>query len=327
MARGLPPETLLHARRTVGAVLYPTRLIHSGSLSELTDAQVWLKLECQQPTGSFKVRGAINKISGLRAAGLPAGLVTGSAGNHGLGVAFAAQQLGVGPVTIFVPGSAPRPKLQKLARFAVDVIKVGSTYEQAHQAAETFARERGAAYVPAYDDLEIIAGQATAGLELMLDMPELEQVIVPIGGGGLIAGIASAVKALRPGMTVTGVQAAASPAAVLSLEQGRAIDPYDHEPTIADGLAGGFGAVPYEVAGSLIDDIELASEGQLREAIYFLLTQEQIVVEASGAAAIVPLLRTPGAFAGRTLACVLSGANLDPGLLHDIVLGQSKAGK
>jgi threonine dehydratase len=315
---GMP--ALLSAARIVGGVLSPTGFVHSGSLSELTGGDIWLKLECHQPTGSFKVRGALHKIYKLKQGGIEQGLVTGSAGNHGLGVAFAAAQLDVRPVTIFVPETAPAPKLQKLARFPVEVIKSGKTYEAAHQAAEEYSHKQGSAYVPAYDDVDIIAGQGTAGLEMMLQEPDLDQLIIPIGGGGLIAGIASAAKELNPLCRVVGVQAAASPSAVLSFERDEPLDPFEHEPTIADGLAGGFGAVPFYLTRMLIDDIKLAEEEELKSAIYYLLGFEQLVVEASGAAAIVPLLQEPASFSGKKVGCVLSGGNLDPAILKDVVL-------
>ena len=314
---GMP--ALLSAARMISDILPATRFIRSASLSELTGGDIFLKLECQQPTGSFKVRGALYKIHKLLEGGIEGGLVTGSAGNHGLGVAFAGDQLGVQPVTIFVPTNAPAPKLRKLSRFQINVVQIGETYEDAHQAAESFARERGAAYVPAYDDVDIIAGQGSAGLEMILQEPDLDQVIVPIGGGGLIAGIASAVKELSPLCAVVGVQAAASPSALLSFERGEPIDPYEHEPTIADGLAGGFGAMPFYIARTLIDEIKLAEESELKSAILFLLEQEQLVVEASGAAAIVPLLQNPDEYAGKKVGCVLSGGNLDLGILREIV--------
>ena len=190
-------QPILAAHKLLRGYLPITRFLRSPFLSELVSGDVWLKLECQQPTGSFKVRGAINKIHSLRARGMPNGVVTGSAGNHGLGVALAGSLLEIDPVTIFVPGSAPRSKLSKLARFPVEVIVAGSTYEDAHQAALEYAGRSGAEYIPAYDDVDIIAGQGTAGLEMMWEVPDLDAVFVPVGGGGLIAGIASAVKDLN----------------------------------------------------------------------------------------------------------------------------------
>ena len=152
-------------------------------LSALTGANVWLKLECRQPTGSFKVRGALNKIGLLSPEERARGLVTGSAGNHGLGVAFACQAWGGVKTDIFVPGNAPRAKIEKLKRFAVTVHVEGSSYEEVHQAAEEFARQTGATYVQAYDDPDVIAGQGTAGLEILSDMPDVDTVLVPVGGG------------------------------------------------------------------------------------------------------------------------------------------------
>lgn len=312
-------QPILAAQKLLRQYLAPTRFMRSSYLSELVSGEIWLKLECQQPTGSFKVRGAIHKIHNLKAKGLPGGVVTGSAGNHGLGVAMAGSILGIKPITIFVPSSAPGSKLSKLARFPVEVIEAGSTYEDAHQAALEFAGRSGAAYIPAYDDVDIIAGQGTAGLEMMWDVPDLDVVFVPVGGGGLIAGIASAVKDLNPLCSVIGVQAAASPSALLSLQRGEPIDPYDHEPTIADGLAGGFGALPFYLARTLIDRIELAEEHELEQAILALVEHEQLVAEASGAAAIVPLLRSPADYAGHKTACVISGGNLDITILKRIL--------
>ncbi len=312
-------QPILAAHRVLREYLSPSRFVMSPYLSELISGEVWLKLECQQPTGSFKVRGAINKLKLLSQHGLSRGVVTGSAGNHGLGVAFAGSVLGIEPITIFVPGSAPGSKLAKLARFPVEVIKAGSTYEDAHVAAVDFAEKNGAAYIPAYDDVDVIAGQGTAGLEMMWEVPALDQVIVPVGGGGLIAGIASAVKDLNLLCGVIGVQAAASPSALLSFERGEPLDPYDHEPTIADGLAGGFGAVPFYLVRALIDRIELAKESELERAILTLLEHDQLVAEASGAAAIVPLLHSPADFDQQKVACVISGGNLDFPLLKRIL--------
>lgn len=294
-------------------------LVFSEALSELSGANVWLKLECRQPTGSFKIRGALHKMMALDERARQKGIVTGSAGNHGLGTAFAAQTLGLDQATIFVPRAAPAPKVARLRRFPIDLQQVGDTYEDAHQAAETFARQTGAAYIPAYDDPTVIAGAGTIGLEIMTDAPAVDTIIVPVGGGGLIAGIAVAVKGINPICNLVGVQPTASPAAKLSFEQNQPLDPYEHAPTIADGLAGGFGATPFYIARTLIDDILLFSEADLRRAIFMLIDQEQLVVEASGAIAIAPLLGGQQALAGQTVVCVLSGANIETSLLADIL--------
>ncbi len=308
---------IVRAQERLRPYLAPTPLIYSEALSELSGARVWLKLECRQPTGSFKVRGALHKMMALDGQARARGVVTASAGNHGLGTAFAAKTLGLENVTIFVPGTAPAAKVTKLRRFPVDLRQVGQTYEDAHQAAEAWARETGATYLAAYDDLQVMAGAGTCGLEVMTALPEVDTVVVPVGGGGLVAGIAVAVKGINPLGQIVGVQPEASPAAKLSFEQNQPIDPYDHAPTIADGLAGGFGAQPFYVARTLIDDILLFSEAELRRAVYTLVDREQLVVEASGAIAIAPLLA--GAWRGQTVVCILSGANIDTALLADIL--------
>jgi threonine dehydratase len=250
---------------------------------------------------------------------LAKGVVTASAGNHGLGVAYAAKALELENVTVFVPGTAPAAKVTKLRRFPITLQQVGQTYEDAHQAAEEYARKTGATYVSAYDDPIVIAGAGTCGLEIVTHLPDVDTVIVPIGGGGLVSGTAVAVKGINKGSQIIGVQPEASPAAKLSFEQNLPLDPYDHEPTIADGLAGGFGATPFYIARTLIDDILLFSEAHLRQAVYTLVDQQQMIVEASGAISICPLLVEPERFSGQTVVCILTGSNIDTGLLAEIL--------
>jgi threonine dehydratase len=312
-------HNVMQAYHQIKAHVRRAPLVYSQALSDLSGAEVWLKLECRQPTGSFKIRGALAKMMSLDAAALPRGVVTASAGNHGLGVAYAAQALGVENVTIFIPETAPAPKVAKLRRFPVHLRQVGQTYAAAHQAAESFGRETDATYIPAYDDPIVIAGQGTCGFEIISDLPDAEAIIVPVGGGGLVAGIGVAVKRMHPGCRLIGVQPLASPAAKLSFEQNLPLDPYEHAPTIADGLAGGFGAIPFYIARTLIDDILLFSELDLRRAVYTLVEQEQLVVEASGAIAVAPLLVDGHAFKGQRVVCVLAGANLDTRLLAEIL--------
>jgi threonine dehydratase len=313
-------QAILEAHQRIGPFIQHTRLVRSAYLSAQAGADVWLKLECRQPTGSFKVRGALNKVGLLTPEEKARGLVTASAGNHALGVAYAVQSWGGASADIFVQANAPRAKVDKLHYFEVAIHLEGDTYEAAHRAAEAFARETGATYVAAYDDVDVIAGQGTIGLEILTDLPQTDLILVPIGGGGMIAGVATAAKAMNPACRVIGLQPEASPAALLSLRDGIPYDPYDHGPTIADGLAGGFGALPFYIARTLIDQILLASEADLRRAIFTLLDREQLVVEASGAIAIVPLLRGNLDVAGQTVVCVLSGGNIATTLLRDILI-------
>ena len=310
---------VLQTHQRIRPFITKTPLVHSPYLSELSGADVWLKLENQQPTGSFKVRGALSKIGRLSDAQKQKGIVAASAGNHALGVAHAVQSLGNVPATIFVPTTAPAAKVEKLRCYPVTLNLSGATYEDAHQAADVFRAEMGATEVSAYDDADVIAGQGTVALEIFTDLPKVDAILVPIGGGGIVAGISAVSSQINPNCKIFGVQPTASPAALLSLNQNRAIDPYDHEPTIADGLAGGFGAVPFEVVKQFPPEILLVSEGEMKTAVFTLIHQHQLIIEPSGAIAITPLLNPSTNLRGKTIVCVLTGGNLDTQLMHKIL--------
>lgn len=309
----------LQAKRRIRPYVHYTPLIYSDYLSEQTGGDIWFKLENQQPTGSFKVRGALNKISQLSAAEKARGIVAASAGNHALGVAHAATSFGLEQVDIFVPETAPEAKLKKLRRFPINLHLAGQTYEAAHQAADEFKARTGATEVAAYDDWDVITGQGTIGVEIMTNLPVADLVLVPVGGGGLISGVETAVRHIKPSCHIIGVQPEASPAAQLSFAQNQAIDPYDHAPTIADGLAGGFGALPFKLLQAKPPDIVLVSEAQIRQAILALLAEHQLVIEPSGATAIAPLLAGSMDVKGKTAVCILTGGNLALDLLREVV--------
>ena len=309
----------LEAKRRIRPYTHHTPLIRSDYLSERTGGEVWLKLENHQPTGSFKVRGALNKLSQLKKKKKAQGIVAASAGNHALGVAHAAGSLNLPQVDIFVPETAPDAKLKKLRRFPVTLHLAGQTYEAAHQAAAEFAQKSGALEISAYDDLAVITGQGTVGLEVMTNLPAVDLLLVPVGGGGLLAGVATAVRHIKPACQIVGVQPEASPAAQLSFAQNRAIDPYDHAPTIADGLAGGFGAKPFALLQQNPPEIVLVSEAKIRQAIMLLLAEQQLVIEPSGATAVAPLLSGAVDVRGKTAVCLLTGGNLAMNLLREIM--------
>jgi threonine dehydratase len=319
MTTSLTMTSILAAQKLIRPYIRQTSLIYSPSLSQLTGGHIWLKPENRQPTGSFKIRGALNKIGRFSSEEKARGIVAASAGNHALGVAYAAQTWGDIRTDIFVPATAPRAKLDKLRQFNVALHQEGETYEDAHQAADAFAAQSGSIAVSAYDDVDVVAGQATIGLEILTEQPHTDMILVPVGGGGMVAGVASVSWALNRQCQIVGVQPQASPAALLSLRDGVAYDPYDHEPTLADGLAGGFGQVPFALVQGKIAHVLLASEHELRQAIFTLLDQEQLVVEASGAIAITPLLNGSLEVAGKTVVCVLSGGNLETAVLRDIL--------
>ena len=314
----------LHAARArIAPHILHTPLTHSTLLSEQIGYEIWLKQENRQHTGSFKPRGALNKIAVLSTEERSRGIVAASAGNHALGVAHACHALGVDRADVFVQATAAPAKIAKLrhartAHSPVLLHLVGATFEEAQQAALAHARETGGTFVSAYDDPAVLAGQGTCGLEIVEDSGGLDAVIVPVGGGALIGGIALAVKSTYPAARIIGVNAAASPSALLSLQRGHAIDPYDHEPTLAHGLAGGFGRIPFAVAHNLVDEIVLVSEDEMKKAIVALIDSDQILAEASGIAGVAAALFRKAAVTGKVVI-VISGGNIDSDTLRSIL--------
>jgi len=308
------------ARDAIAPHVLRTPLLRSPALSEAAGCDLLLKLECRQHTGSFKPRGALNKIRTLSAAERDRGIVAASAGNHALGVAHACQAFGLRQADVFVQGNAAPAKIAKLRRYPVRLHLVGTTFEEAQQAALAHSRATGATFVPAYDDLVVIAGQGTAGLEIAEDVDQVDAVVVPVGGGALLAGIAVAIRARHPKARIVGVNPEASPSALLSWRRGAAIDPYDHEETLAHGLAGGLGTLPFAVAREIVNEIVLVSESELKRAMAALIDAEQVLAEASGIAAVAAVLYGKVAgLAGKRVVAVVSGGNIDAATLKAIL--------
>jgi threonine dehydratase len=278
-----------------------------------------LKLECWQPTGSFKVRGALNFLLSFDpdARGVP--IVAASAGNHALGVAFAAQAVGWrGTVTLYVPRSAPRAKVEKLRRFGVSVVEEGATYEEAQAAASSHARAAGALPVHPFDDPRTAAGQGTVAVELLHDLPEVATIVVPCGGGGLVAATAVYAKAVRPAVRIVAVQPEASPSLRESLRSGRPLYEYAAAPTLADGLAGGIGDIVFDHR-RLIDDVVVVSEAEIEETMVALLLEEQLVTEGSGAAGVAAVRAGKVRPLEGPTAIVVTGANVDAAVLRRLL--------
>ena len=312
-------KDILVARRNIDDVLRKTPLQYSFHLSERVGSDVWLKLENLQRTGAFKVRGAINKIASLSAAERSKGVVAPSSGNFAVGVAYAARALGGVPVNLFMPVNTPASKVDKLAEFGAKVFLVGEQYDDADDASMEFQQEHDLTYTDSFNDPFIIAGQGTVGLEIMEELPDADALLVPIGGGGLVAGVAVAAKAVNPSIKIIGVQVEASPSAYLSLKEGRCYERYEYDPTICEGLAGGFGIMPFQIAKDLIDEVVLVNEEETREAIFALLEAEHLVVEGSGAVGVAALLFDKVDLKGRKVVAVISGGNIDIDLLFEIL--------
>jgi threonine dehydratase len=316
------PKLTLHeiylAQQRIEPYITRTPLVRSALLSAQAGFEIWLKLENRQRTGSFKPRGALNKILALSAAERERGIVAASAGNHALGVAHAAQYLSLPKADVFVQANAAPAKIAKLRQYNVNLHLVGNLFDEAQAAALEFAEKNAATYVSAYDDLDVIAGQGTVGLEIMQDLPDIDTIVVPVGGGGLIAGLATVAKSLNPTSRVIGVNPAASPSAYLSKRDGYPYETYENEPTLAHGLAGGFGRVPFMVGMMLIDEIVLVSEDEMKRGIAALIDSDQILAEASGVAGLAAVLAGKVADA-RKCVCVLTGGNIDTPTLKTVL--------
>ncbi|MFQ5886493.1 MAG: threonine/serine dehydratase [Anaerolineae bacterium] len=310
---------ILTAQRNLGDLIRRTPLEYSPLLSRKTGCQLYLKLENWQKTGSFKVRGATNKVASLSEVERAKGLVTASSGNHGLGVFYAARAFGGLKATVFVPTNAPRSKVERLQTFEGQLFLEGKDYDEADLMAQEFARKQGAAYIHACWDPVGIAGQGTVGLEIMSDLPKVEALLVPVGGGGLISGVAIAAKTINPQVRVIGVQSEASPSGFLSLKDGHAYERYEAAPTIADGLAGGFGKLPLELIKGRVEEIVLVTEEEIRAAVLALLESDQLVVEGSGAVGVAALLFEKVDLRGKKVVAILSGGNIDADLLFQIM--------
>jgi threonine dehydratase len=327
---GHPTADDIRRAAAAGAgVIRETPVLSSRTLTERTGMTVALKAENLQSTGSFKIRGALAKIASLGDACGP-GVVTASAGNHGQAVAYAARELGV-VCDVFMPESAPIAKTEATIALGARVRLVGETVDEALAAAQAWARESGLAFVHPFDDPMVVAGQGGLGLELLAQVPDLVRVIVPVGGGGLVSGVAIAVKSQRPDVEVIGVQVEACAPFPASLAAGEPVA-VPSAMTIADGIAVKRpGTLTLALIERWVDGLVVVGEDQVAEAMVFLLERAKLVVEGAGAVGVAALLTgtvAPPRGAGGTTVAILSGGNVDPGLLAQIARRhESQAGR
>lgn len=314
------------ARHLLSGVAVDTPMEESRWLSAMAGGPVWLKCENLQRTGSFKARGAYVRIARLSEEQRARGVVAASAGNHAQGVALAAQLLGI-KATVFMPEGAPIPKEKATRGYGADVVFHGRYLDDAMVAATEFAERTGAVLIHPFDHVDIVAGQGTVGLEILEQTPDVQTVLVPTGGGGLLAGIALAVKALRPDVRVVGVQAAGAAAFPGSLRQGAPLA-LDSMETMADGIAVGRpGDITFAAVRDHVDDVITVSEETLSRAVLATMERAKLLVEPAGAAAVAALLDQPTAFQTPVVA-VLSGGNIDPLLLGKVIRhGMAAAGR
>ncbi|MGZ6228715.1 MAG: threonine ammonia-lyase [Candidatus Binataceae bacterium] len=320
-------EDLELASGRLAGIVKPTPLIHSATLSRMLGAEVYLKPENLQKTGSFKIRGAYNRVAALAPAEAARGAVAASAGNHGQALAWAASRAGV-CATIVMPTTAAIAKIDATRSYGQRVELAGIDYLEARRAAREICARTGALFVDAYDDPFVIAGQGTVGLEIADEFAP-DFVLVPVGGGGLLAGIALALAARAPRAKLIGVEAAGSAQLSLSLGQGAPSTVPTAVDTIADGLATGrLGRLPFEIVRSRLDRVVTVDDFEIGEAVLLMLERMKLLTEGAGAAALAGALKLGGAIAGRRVVIVVSGGNIDVNLLDRIIgHGLAKAGR
>jgi len=319
------PQGIREAAAAIAGSVLNTACDYSRTLSAATGAELFLKFENLQFTASFKERGALSKLAGLSASERAAGVLAVSAGNHAQAVAYHAKRLGI-RATIVMPRFTPHVKVERTREHGAEVILAGETFDEAKAAALEHARKHGLAVVHPYDDERVICGQGTVALEMLAAVPGLEAIVVPVGGGGLISGIAVAAKEANPAIEIFGVETDGFPAMHCALH-GKAATFAGS--TIAEGIAVKEpGALTLPIVKALAADVLLVDDGDIEQAIVMLLEIEKTVVEGAGAAGLAALLRHPARFRGKRVGVVLSGGNIDPLVLSDIIeRGMARSGR
>jgi threonine dehydratase len=313
-------EALRAAARGLDGVAIPTPLLPVRALSELVRAPVAVKCEHLQPVGAFKIRGAFTAISRIPAADRARGVITYSSGNHGQAVAYAARRLGIRAVVV-MPERAPPVKVEGVLRHGGEVVIAGNSSAERYARAHQMADEQRLTVVPPYENLDVITGQGTCGLEIIEALPQVSTILVPVGGGGLLAGIAAAAAALKPDVRVVGVEPAGAPKLSRALEAGRPVV-LDHTDSLADGLLPlAIGELPFRLISGIVREAVQVEEDEIVAAVRFLHQEASLTVEPSGAVTTAALLSRRVQPTGSTVA-VLSGGNIDPHLLQRL-LGSS----
>lgn len=319
-------ENILAARERLKGVIRRTQLEHSEIFSQMTGSQVFFKMENMQKTGSFKLRGAYNKIASLDQ-GTQRSVVAASAGNHAQGVALASSEVGIA-ATIVMPEGAPITKIERTKSYGAKVVLAGQGYDDAYRQAQEIQQKTGAVYVHAFDDPLVIAGQGTIGLELLEDVPDLEAVVVPIGGGGLISGVACAIKEQRPEVQIIGVEALEAPCMQEACRLGKIYELASAQ-TIADGIAvRRAGEITFAMVQKYVDQIVTVDDEEIAWAILMLLENSKVVAEGAGAVGIAALLHKKCNLQGKKVAAIISGGNIDVNVISIIIeRGLVKAGR
>ncbi|WP_422444786.1 threonine ammonia-lyase [Thermoanaerobacterium sp. DL9XJH110] len=311
-------QNIREAREILKNVAYKTGVVHNTTFSEMSGNSVYLKMENLQKTGSFKLRGAFNKIAHLTEEEKRHGVIASSAGNHAQGVAMGATFYGI-KSTIVMPKHAPLSKISATKNYGADVVLFGNVYDEAYAEAKRLQKETGATFIHPFDDPHVIAGQGTIGLEILEDLPDVDAIVVPIGGGGLISGVSIAAKSIKPGIKIIGVQSKNMPSMAESVEN-KKITTVDGMPTIADGIAVKTpGELTFSIIQKYVDDIITVDEDEIANAILLLLERAKVIAEGAGAAPVAAILNRMEDFRGMKIVALVSGGNIDVNMLSRII--------
>ncbi|MFC4769832.1 threonine ammonia-lyase [Effusibacillus consociatus] len=306
------------ARQNLASVIHTTSLERSSTFSQLSDNEVFLKMENLQKTGSFKIRGAYNKIATLSPEERKRGVIAASAGNHAQGVAYGAKRMGI-PCTIVMPEGAPLTKVEATTGYGAKVVLHGPNYDAAYQYALQLQEANGMTFVHAFNDAAVIAGQGTISLEIMEQLPDVDVIVTPIGGGGLAAGVAMAAKLLKPDIQVIGVEASGAASMLASLRAGQ-VHTLEYVETIADGIqVKRPGDLTFDLVRQYVDDVVTVDDDQITKAILLLMERSKLVVEGAGAVGLAAVLDQKIAGKGKKVTVLLSGGNVDVNLLSKII--------
>lgn len=314
-------KNIQDARKAIAPFIKCTPLVQSQFLTTFCGCPLFLKLENLQITSSFKPRGVFNKLLHLSAEEKNKGIITASAGNHGQAVAFAAQKLNY-DARVVVPRTTPKIKIDGIKKYGADLVLFGENYDEAERKAKELARKDGCAYISPYNDEWIIAGHGTIGLEILEAVPDVDAVMVPLGGGGLLSGISIAVKSSRPDVQVIGVQSKASPVMYESLKAGKIVDVKKAGKSVAEGLSGNVGPITFGIVQKYVDRVVLVKEETLTHAVYLLWNYDKQVVEGSGAAAVAPVIENKPLFKDKIVVAVVTGGNIDGDLFQSILASE-----
>ena len=311
-------EKFEEASELVKKVTNPTKLVYSEYLSEETGGKIYLKPENMQHTGAYKIRGAYYKMSQLSQQEKDAGVIACSAGNHAQGVALAARANGI-QATICIPAGAPISKVEATKSYGAEVVLVKGVYDDAYARAVEIQKETGKTFIHPYDDEDVIAGQGTIGLEILIDLADVDAVVVPVGGGGLVSGVAFAVKSLNPRVKVYGVQAAGAPSMYNSIREHEQLT-LDSVSTFADGIAVKHpGDLTYQLCEKYVDEIVTVTDDEIATAILAMIEQQKMVSEGAGAVSVAACMFGKIDVKGKKVVCVVSGGNIDVNILSRVI--------